>query len=178
MTGHRYLRFAACFLAFFPLGDSAASDGAPASAPRSGWRPAAHIREAIAAKLPKYVPHQLAAETGPEEEMEVRQGMIILPKMMVDDDRLPAPRSDMAWLTPRGRLDRALKQYPGTRIGNILGTNNGWALFRQVEAVEAGRKDVLKERVESVVLDDTAYDRQTLNLLKAALMPINREFAK
>jgi len=130
-----------------------------------------HVRELIRAELPRYVPKELLEEE-PELDTSVgvmRDDTLHLPTMRVREAR-KAPPSSTDWLTGHGRTEFALKRYPGTKIGNFFGSNNPWAIARLTEDIEAERHQSLKERARSILIAETAEDRETQKLLEAALM--------
>jgi hypothetical protein len=130
------------------------------------------IVQAVAAKLPKYDP--TAAEKSNSDEVAASNdayesdGVLYLPKVTVRKDRLSTP-SDFEFLTPKGRMELAFKKYPGVRIGNILGLNDGYAAAMQVEDREVARKESVKETVERTRTDNGPESRRIDQLLKAAL---------
>lgn len=175
MSGPRPVRVSALVLAFL-LGARAAlaEDPAPSATPRrftgSPW-----ITEVLRAKLPKYTPaKEESASVETSGTAEMKDNVLHLPTMTVRQSAKTSAEI-VNWLTPAGRLDLALQRYPGTKVGNILGLNNPWALARLKEDVEAERKGALKDRARAVLIEDTPSDRETARLLKAALMPINRD---
>lgn len=137
------------------------------------------VKEVIRTELPRYAP-QLPVEVEPEEiftTAEMKDNTLHLPKMTVRET-MKAPVTSTDWLSARGRMDFALKRFPGTRIGNIFGLNNPWAWARLTEDIEAERHAALKERGKSVLIADTPEDRENRKLLKAALMYSGRPAAK
>jgi hypothetical protein len=137
------------------------------------------VRELIRAELPRYLPPELLEEE-PEFDTPIgvmKDDTLHLPTMQVREAR-KAPTTSTDWLTGHGRTDFALKRFPGTRIGNFFGLNNPWALARLQEDIEAERHAALKETGTRVLLAETAEDRQTRELLAAALMYSGRPRAK
>lgn len=137
------------------------------------------IVQAVAAKLPKY--DSKAAEKSHQEEVVSRDayesaGVLYLPKVTVRKDRLSTP-DDFAFLTPKGRMELAFKKYPGVRIGNLLGLNDGYAAAMQAEDREVARKESAKETVERTRTDDGPESRRIDKLLKAALARPSMDWA-
>ena len=85
---------------------------------------AASARYASVAPLPK---PRATNEGDPREADTPANGVIRLPSFLVEESKLRAP-SERDMLTPKGRLDLALKRRPGLRIG-ALGPlkNTFWA---------------------------------------------------
>jgi len=174
MSDRRRLIVRLCVMAIWlgagvgPAGAQSTGQTTPAPAePRLSLR----AKEVIRAELPRYAP-QLPVEVEPEEiftAAEMKDNTLHLPKMTVRET-VKAPVTSTDWLTHRGRMDFALKRFPGTRIGNIFGLNNGWAWARLAEDIEAERHDALKERGRGVLIEDTPEDRENMRLLDAALM--------
>lgn len=155
-----------------------AAEGEPtATAPNPHL--SSRVRELIRAELPRYLPPALL-EDEPAFDTPIgvmRDDTLHLPTMQVREAR-KAPATSTDWFTGRGRLDFALTRFPGTRIGNFFGTNNPWALARLTEDLEAARHDALKETGSRVLLTESAEDRQTRELLTAALLYSGRPRAK
>jgi hypothetical protein len=140
------------------------------------------IVDAVAAKLPKYDPR--AADKSNSDGATANDGyesagVLYLPKVTVRKDRLSTP-SDFAFLTPKGRMELAFKTFPGLRIGNIFGSNNGKeglpfradngdATTMQAESREVARKEAMTETVERTRTDDGPESRRIDKLLKAAV---------
>jgi hypothetical protein len=150
----------------------------PARNRRSGAAP--WLTEVLAAELPKFVPPP-TDETGVVSESAEpaveREGVLSLPALTVRPVIKESP-SDHAFLTAKGRMDLALKSYPGLRIGNILGLNNGIALVMQAEEQEVRAKSRLYHRMERVLIDDSANSRETRRMLEAALGRANASWLK
>lgn len=137
------------------------------------------VAAAIRAELPHYEPPFPAAEeTSPDAVPgELKDGTLQLPTMTVRQ-QMKAPLQSTDWLTVQGRMDLALKCFPGTRIGNIFGLNNPWAWARLTEDIEAERHDALKDRGRRLLIEGTAKDREDQELLAAALMYSGRPASK
>ena len=71
-----------------------------------------------------------------------------------------------------------MKTRPGLRIGNLLGLNHGIAMFMQLEEQEVRKKAALLNRVDRVLIDDSADSRETLRMLKSALGRANANWLK
>ncbi len=134
--------------------------------------------EAITAGLPKYHPSEeietveVSESSAPAEE---KNGVLALPTMRVRPVMKESP-SDHAFLTAKGRNELAMKSYPGLRIGNIFGLNQKVALAMQAEEEHVRKTADLKDRFERSTLEDSADNRETLRLLKAALQRPNAEW--
>jgi hypothetical protein len=175
MSDPRPVRVSALVWPFLLMAVSlgAADSASPVTSRRSGASP--WITEAVKAKLPKYAPpKEEDASVESTGAAEMKDNILHLPTMTVRQSAKTSAEI-VNWLTPAGRLGMGLKRYPGTKIGNILGLNNPWALARLREDIEVERKDAIKQRGQAVLIEDTPSDRETAQLLKAALMPINRD---
>lgn len=146
-----------------------ASRAIPTHAPVHSLSPG--IVEAVDAKLPKYDPtaaEKSSSDKAASSEAYESAGVLYLPKVTVRKDRLSTP-SDFEFLTPKGRMELAFKKYPGVRIGNILGLNDGYAAAMQAEDREVARKESVKETVDRTRTDNGPESRRIDQLLKAAL---------
>ncbi len=170
MSRGPHLRPEALVAMVFLLGVEARSADSLAASPASR-RQASWITEVLAAELPKYVPHSAVETTeaslAPEPAVE-KDGVLNLPKMSVRPLMKESP-SDYGWLTGKGRMELALKKYPGLRIGNLFGLNNGIALAMLAEEQQWQRLNALADRVRRVSLDDSPETRATIRLLKGAM---------
>lgn len=169
MRGCRHLRLEALAAFVFLLGVEAGSAEEPAASP-SPRRAVSWVTEVLAAELPKYEARPPAVETEAttaDEPAVEREGVLNLPTLTVRPVMKESP-TDYSFLTAKGRMELALKTYPGLRIGNLLGLNNYIAEAKMVEEQEVRRKTALYHRVEQVLLDD-ADSRETRRLLKSAL---------
>jgi hypothetical protein len=152
--------------------------GAPAAADHES---SPRVSAVIRAELPRYAPApsaENAAVTEPEGAGgEMKGDTLHLPTITVRESmKLPLTSTD--WFTSQGRMEFALKQFPGTRIGNIFGLNNDWALARLGENIAASRHDELKDRGLSVLIEGTPEEKETRKLLKSALMYSGRPAPK
>lgn len=170
MSGSRYLRIEALAALVLCIGVEVRSADAPAAPPVSR-RSSSWISEVLAAELPKYVPRPpteaVEASTSNEPAVE-RDGVLNLPTLTVRPVMRESP-TDYAFLTAKGRMDLALKTYPGLRIGNLFGLNQGIAMAMQWEEQRVNKINDLSDRVLRVSLDDSAETKETLRLLKAAI---------
>jgi len=137
------------------------------------------VSELIRAELPHY---ELPAADNSEADEAAGAGIMLddtfhLPTITVREVR-KAPPTSTDWLTGYGRLDFALKRFPGTRIGNFFGWNNPWAEARLAEDIAAERHQAMKDLGHSVLLVETPEDLETEKLLKAALMYSGRPAPK
>lgn len=179
MSGCRHLRHEALAALILLMGvevrPADISGTPPVSRRSSSW-----ITEVLAAELPKYQPRPAAESTeistATEEAVE-RDGVLNLPTVTVRPVMKESP-ADYSFLTPKGRLDLAMKTHPGIRVGNIFGLNNGIALYMQMEEQEVRTKARLYHRVESVLLDDSADSRETRRMLESALGRANADWLK
>ena len=129
------------------------------------------VGELLRAELPQFEPlPQEIEDFGPVAAAgEMKEGTLHLPTMTVRQ-QMKAPLQSTDWLTSKGRMELALRRYPGTRIGNFFGANNQWAQARLTESIEAGRHDALKERSQRVLVGSAADVREDQKLVQAALM--------
>lgn len=179
MSGAHHLRIEALVTLMLLGGVVARSAGLP-DPPVSPRRSPSWFTGVLVAELPKFVPHPpaeavestIAAETAVE-----RNGVLSLPIMRVRPVMKESP-SDYAFLTAKGRMDLALKTYPGMKIGNILGLNEGIAMAKQLEAKEVRVKAGLFHRIERVLLDDSEDSRETRHMLESALGRANASWLK
>ena len=132
---------------------------------------AQRVSELIHAELPFAEPTPPATEeaTPDAAPAELKDGTLHLPTMTVRQ-QMKAPLRSTDWLTEQGRMELALKRFPGTRIGNFFGANNPWAWERLTEDIEAEHHDALKERGHRLLIEGTAEDREDEKLLAGALM--------
>jgi hypothetical protein len=145
---------------------------------RSGASP--WLTEVLAAELPKFVPPSFAETAVASESTEPAvesDGVLNLPKLTVRPIMKESP-SDYAFLTAKGRMEQAMKNHPGQRIGNLFGLNDGITLFMQMEEQEVRAKARLYHRMERVLIDDSANSRETRRMLEAALGRANADWLK
>lgn len=179
MSGCRHLHVEALAALVFFIGVEVRSEDALES-PRAARRASSWVTELLAAELPKYAPHppaEATESTVASEPAVEKDGVLALPTMRVRPVIKESP-SDYAFLTAKGRMDLAMKTYPGIRVGNIFGLNNGIALFMQMEEQEVRAKTRLYHRVERVLLDDSADSRDTRGMLESALGRANADWLK
>lgn len=147
------------------------------SAPRVN-RVSAHITREVMEKLPKY---GAVAPVEPARRPEVSDGLdssddvLRLPKVTVTR-RKPPPMDDFSWLTPKARLDLALKTQPGLRLGNIAGLNNGIASAMQAEDRSVKSKAVLVAEVQVHSSDNSDVSKRIRRLLQAAIQRPNADW--
>ena len=106
------------------------------------------IRQAVNAKLPKYAPvvaekPEVSGQIPPANSPDI----FYLPKLTVKAAAPTAP-TDFAFLTPKGRLDLAMKSYQGLGLGNLFGLNGGVAMDMQAEQRDVDKKAALVDTVE------------------------------
>jgi hypothetical protein len=131
----------------------------------------AEIRAAIRAGLPEYQPQAADPEVRMTDSGDVaveRDGVLNLPSVTVQARALPSGAA-YDFLTPKGRLDLAMKRHPGLRIGNLFGMNHGIALALLQEEVDAAKRDALKATVENVSQADGPTARELNRLLRDAV---------
>ena len=152
------------------------SGGSPASG--EGRTLSAEIREAVIEKLPKFAPSTLAKtpEPPPENTNDSSGDILHLPKITVKA-AAPTLPSRFDLLTPKGRLDLAMKSSPGLRIGNFFGLNNGIAMAIQAEERDVEKKAALAETVRRTTSNDGPESKRIMRLLKAALQRPNTDWA-
>lgn len=126
------------------------------------------IRQAVTEKLPKYTPPPPKASDPVHEEVSDSPDVLRLPKVTVRAAPPTAFPPNFATLTPKQRLDLALKANPGLRLGNILGMNNGIAMAMQQEQREFEKRTALAETVKFTKTDDSPESRRIDGLVKAA----------
>jgi hypothetical protein len=134
------------------------------------------IRQAVTEKLPKYTPPPPKAPEPPPEETSDSPDILRLPKVTV---RAAPPTTfppNFATLTPKQRLDLALKANPGLRVGNFFGMNNGIAMAMQREQRDVEKKASLTETVKRTKTDDSPESRKIDRLLKSATQRPNAEW--
>ncbi len=153
---------------------------APGPEPAGNRSPSrsAEIAAAIRVKLPKYQPKPDEDEVTMKESAEAaveRDGVLNLPTVLVQAKRQP-PMTEYEMLTPKGRLELALRRRPGLRIGNLFGMNNGVALALLHEDIEREKRERLTEQVERLSLDDGPETRALKALLKDAVARPNTDW--
>jgi len=176
MSGSRHLRWEALATLSLLIGVEAWAADSPVAPHRgSSW-----LTVVLAAELPKFAPPppaEAAESTIADEAAVDKDGVLALPTMTVRPGMKESP-SDYAFLTAKGRMDLAMKSYPGLRLGNIFGLNQGIATAKQGEEQEVRAKARLYHRVERVLLDDGTDSRETRRMLEAALGRANADWLK
>ena len=127
------------------------------------------IVKAVDAKLPKY--KDVAVQKTPEAPSDATKDspdILHLEKLTVRADRQRLP-TDYAMLTPNGRMDLALKTYPGVRIGNFFGANNGYATAMQAEQWMVVEKQAVADAVRNSRTDNGPESKRAERLLRNAL---------
>ena len=176
MRGFHYLHLG--MLAAMVFGGSKLRAQSTAALPVSpGTRILSHeIIEAVIQKLPKYAP-PAPAKTAPEPTPdETKDGILHLPKMTVKE-RPPTLPSSFELLTPKGRLELALRTYPGLRFGNIFGMNSGIALAMQAEERKLEQKAALTNTVRRTTSDNSPESKRLLRLIDDAFQRPNDDWA-
>jgi len=159
-----------------------ADERRPPAAGKPGNTLPARITEAVSAKLPKYVPPtpqpvQPADLPGPSSVGDVADDVFVLPDIRVSTGKLP-PDSEYAFLTSKGRLELALKNNPGLRVGPFSKLNNAVAVEIQKQEREAGKRAELKDRVLSIAaaVGDDARIKEEIRLMRAATAQPNADW--
>lgn len=169
MTGCRHVRLDALAVMAVFLGVEMLAEQAPVEPTGSGPsrnNVSARINEALREKLPKFKARDPATSAGVESATESSDGTMVLPTMTVSETLvLPPPE---AVITPKGRLDQAMKAHPGLKIGNLFGLNNGTALALQQEEREARKKAALDDLVQYLAVENTPDARKLKAEMKAA----------
>ncbi|HVU36053.1 MAG TPA: hypothetical protein VHE61_21610 [Opitutaceae bacterium] len=152
---------------------------APASAAPAAPRPAARAMSAttaahFAAVAPKYQPASKAkpAAEPPDETQEdrPRNGIIRLPRYVVAAPKLP-PLSQYQMLTPKGKLDLAMKMFPGLHLGPFSLGNNQVALDMLADDAAAERRRQMGDLLGLLPGNDTLLDKEKRTLIQQAMMP-------
>jgi hypothetical protein len=125
-----------------------------------------YLGSILLASRPKYKPPaELSDQTADADLRELdppRNGIIRLPKYMVQDHRTPA-FNEYEMLTPRGRLDLALKRHPGLKFGPLARLNHGWAMAMLAEEERLYYKASLADVASTISVtnpEDGAYIRR------------------
>ena len=156
-----------------------AGEPAPTQSPRSTDRtPALSVRltDAVAARLPRYVSNAAepvaAASQGGDDSLE---GIMYLPKMTITTAKMP-PTTSYDLLTPKGRLELALKKNPGLRLGPLARLNDGIAMAIEREEREARKREELKAQVLSIAIGDAARSAEEVRAMRAATARPNTDW--
>ena len=181
MNGYRHLRIDALATLVLLIGVQARTEQPSASppAPTESAILSTKIKEAVTAKLPKYVaptPAKLPDFNKPKEAGDQSDDMLHLPKMTVRP-ATTLPASDFAFLSPKGRMELAMKNSPGLGIGNIFGLNQGIAMAIQAEERDVQKKATLTEMIERTTIDDSEATKRIRLLLQAAVQRANSDWA-
>ena len=179
MSGSHALRRLGALTAMALLGTSMRGQSpAPHSAARPVHSISPDIVQAVIGKLPKYAPPvpPKIAEPPPDESSTASGDIFRLPKVTVRE-RAPDRPDPFDLLTPKGKLELALKSHPGLCIGNIFGMNNGIALAMQAEERDVEKKAALTDTVRHTTTDNSPESKQMMRLLKAALQRPNTDWA-
>lgn len=138
----------------------------------------------LAEKMPKFAPAKPAEPpptspviadaktTEPSPDLRdldrPRNTIIRLPSYLVLDDKPPVFK-ERHLRTPKGRLDLALKRYPGLRFGSLpIFSNNGWALAMLEEDHRLERKAEMEDLV-TLVTDPTDRAKAKAEVQKSFL---------
>jgi hypothetical protein len=126
------------------------------------------IRAAIRAGLPKFQPRSDADDSTLDDEggeAVERDGVLNLPGVKVRAKK-PPRLTEAAVITPAARLEKALKNAPGDKLGNIFGLNNGHALAILREEAQLKEFNVLKDRAKQISIDDSPENRELSRIIK------------
>ena len=137
------------------------------------------IVKAVIEKLPKYAPPgppKNAPAPLADESKDSSSGVLHLPKVTVKE-RPPTLPPTFDLLTPKGRLELAFKKYPGLRIGNFFGMNNGIALAMQAEERKLEQKDALTATVRRTTRDNSPESKKLVRLIDDAFRGPNTDWA-
>lgn len=129
-------------------------------------------------KLPKYstvAPVEPVSSPDVSEGPESSDDILRLPKVIVTRRKAP-PMDSFSWLTPKARLDLALKKQPGLRLGNVAGLNNGIASEMQAEERSVKSKAVLVAEVQAHSSDNGDASKRIRRLLQAAIQRPNADW--
>jgi hypothetical protein len=183
VNGYRHLRLDALAALVVFFGVETRAEPPPDSPPASTQPHSASpkITEAVAAKLPRYVPPvpaKLPDFSQPNEAGDSSDDILNLPKMTIRP-AAPLPPSEFAFLSPKGRVELAMKTNPGLHFGNILGSNsgpNGPALAIQADEREALRKATTTDLVDRTTINDDESAKKIRQLLQAAVQRANSDW--
>jgi len=98
-----------------------------------------------------------------------------LPKMTITTAKMP-PTTGYDLLTPKGRLELALKKYPGLRLGPLARLNDGIAMAIEREEREARKREELKAQVLSIAIGDAAKSAEEVRAMRAATARPNTDW--
>ena len=148
----------------------------PAARPVSTAKPlSARITDAVSAKLPKYVslpPPPAGAADFPGTADEI----LYLPNITVSTGRMPPDATPFDFLTPKGRLELAVKSNPGLRLVPLGRLNNAVAVEIQTEEREAAKRAALQEQVMRVAWGDAAKTKEEIRQMRAATARPNTDW--
>ena len=134
------------------------------------------IVAALSQQLPSYVP--LAPNGTSVTGMAAHDDeddMLHLAKVTVK--RGGRPRLSLfEVLSPTGRLDLALQNYPGLRLVPFAQLNNGIALEMQLEEREAGKRTAVAEEVTSLAVVNDARSKENVRLMRDATARPNTDW--
>ena len=98
-----------------------------------------------------------------------------LPKMTITTAKMP-PTTSYDLLTPKGRLELALKKNPGLRLGPLARLNDGIAMAIEREEREARKREELKAQVLSIAIGDAARSAEEVRAMRAATARPNTDW--
>ncbi len=98
-----------------------------------------------------------------------------LPTVTVTKTKLP-PISAFEFLTPKARLEVALKTHPGLGLVPLPKLNNQVAAEMQKQEREAEKRSAVTEQILSISVIDDAKTREEINLMRAATAQPNNDW--
>ena len=180
MNGDSIFRVAAPVIAAFCLEVDVRAE-APAPAPPAASQPrtlSPVIVETLTATLPKFAPPapaKLPVGTPSADAGESLDDVLHLQKITVRPVTKEPP-AESGWLTNKGRIELAMKLYPGLRFGNIFGLNQGMALALLEDERLARKRAAVADAVEHVTLLDSKEDKRMRHLMEAAVLRPNTDW--
>ena len=149
----------------------------PPVEPASRHHLSPEISQAVAEKLPKYHdPAPPKPAEAPAEPSQDNPDILHLDKLTVWTGKQPLP-SEYALMTPKARVELGLRKFPGLRILNIFGLNNGIAAAMVAEEHEVEAKQALVDTVRNTRTDNDPESRRIDRFLLDALARPNMEWA-
>ena len=153
-------------LAMLGAGSAAAQETSPVivertPAPTAESQPRRLVSPAVAAQLSAAIPKFEPASTKPEtptpdlrESDKPRNTILRLPSYIVREEK-PILFKERELLTPKGRLDLALRKHPGMRFGSFwIFRNDGWALAMLAEEERLERQREMSDLLSLLTVAD------------------------
>lgn len=142
---------------FAPVAAAPATPSPPAALARPRVVSPA-VAEQLSAVAPKYEP---VPAKPPEPQPDLREidkprnTIVRLPPYLVPEKKEPPVLKERELLTPKARLEAALRKYPGLRVGSFwIFSNDGIALFMQQEEERLEKKREFEGYAELMRLTD------------------------